>query len=50
MTDRHVVFSRHQIELYYAQMVEFPDIAAIDFVYTGDGEPIRVEYLWRDEE
>lgn len=48
--DRHVIFTRSQLELYFAQMQEFPDIMAIDFVYTGDGEPIRVEYLWSEDE
>ncbi len=29
---------------------EFTDILGVDFVYDDSGDPIRIEYLWSDEE
>ena len=48
---RHVVFNRSQIEMLAAQFREFDDLIGVDFQYTVDEamEPIRIEYLWREE-
>ena len=48
---RHVIFNRAQIESLAAQFREFDDLMGVDFQYTVDEamEPIRIEYLWRDE-
>jgi len=48
--DRHIIFSRHQLLAVAKQLEEFGNIVGIDYVFTDDGEPIRMEYLWADEE
>ena len=50
MSDRHIIFNRFQLQAVAKQLEEFEDIVAIDYVFTDDGEPIRMEYLWEDEE
>jgi len=50
MSDRHLIFSRLQLLAVAKQLEEFEDIIAVDYVFTDDGEPIRMEYLWADEE
>jgi len=50
MSDRHIIFSRHQLLAVASQLKEFEDLVGIDYVFTDDGEPIRMEYLWADEE
>lgn len=47
---RHVVFSRSQLLAVSKQLEEFEDIVAVDYVFTDEGHPIRLEYLWADEE
>jgi len=49
MTDRHVLFTREQLLAVAKQLVEFEKILAIDYVFTDDGDPIRMEYIWEDE-
>ena len=48
MSDRHVIFFREQLMAVAKQLTEFEGITAVDYVFTGEGEPIRMEYLWED--
>ena len=50
MSDRHIIFNRFQLQAVAKQLEEFEDIVGIDYVFTDDSEPIRMEYLWADEE
>lgn len=47
---RHVVFKREQLLSIAKQLEEFEDILMVDFQFTHDGEPLRVEYIWDDED
>ena len=49
MSDRHVLFHREQLLAVAKQLKEFEDILAVDFVFTDQGEPIRMEYIWKDD-
>ena len=50
MSDRHVIFHRQQLLAVAKQLEEFEKIVAVDYVFTDQGDPIRMEYLWADEE
>ena len=50
MSDHHVCFTRHQLLAVAKQLEEFEDIIIVDYVFTGEGEPIRMEYVWKDED
>ena len=51
MRTRHTVFHREQILALAKVMKEFPGIIGVDFEYIADTlEPLRMEYLWEDEE
>jgi len=50
MSDHHVIFHREQLLAVAKQLIEFEGIIAVDYVFTGDSEPIRMEYLWEDED
>ena len=52
---RHVVFHRSQILALYETLMEFEDILGVcyQFEIQDDGSadhPLRIEYLWGDEE
>lgn len=47
---KHVLFTRPQLLAIAEQLKEFPDIYAIDYVFDEQGHPIRMEYIWEDEE
>jgi len=47
---RHIVFNRHQLLAVAKQLEEFPDIVAVDYQFEQDGDPIRIEYIWKDED
>ena len=49
MSDRHVLFHREQLLAVAKQLTEFENILAVDYVFTEEGEPIRMEYVWEDE-
>jgi len=49
MSDRHVIFNREQLLAVAKQLIEFEGIIAVDYVFTENGEPIRMEYLWEDD-
>ena len=49
MTDRHVIFHRQQLLAVAKQLEEFEKIVGVDYVFTEEGEPIRMEYLWEDD-
>ena len=48
---RHVVFHREQLFALVKILEEFEGIIAVDFQYDSDTmEPLRIDYLWEDEE
>ena len=49
MSDRHVIFHREQLLAVAKQLTEFENIIAVDYVFTEEGEPIRMEYVWEDD-
>ena len=49
MSDRHVLFHREQLLAVAKQLKEFEKILAVDYIFTDRGEPIRMEYIWKDE-
>ena len=50
MSDRHVLFHREQLLAVAKQLKEFEKILAVDYVFTEEGEPIRQEFIWEDED
>lgn len=51
MSSRHVVFTRAQILALAKIMEEFEGILGVDFQYVQETmEPLRMEYLWEDDE
>ena len=51
MKTRHTIFHREQIMALAKVMEEFPGIIGVDFQYITDTlEPLRVEYLWEDDQ